>query len=59
MKKIYLIVITIVALGLAACRQNATAEVIPTISLDSSSAQPSSPSSSGGNASASGVKLSK
>jgi RND family efflux transporter MFP subunit len=54
MKKIYLIVITIIALGLAACRQNATPEVIPTISLDSSS-QPSSPSSSGGNASASGV----
>jgi RND family efflux transporter MFP subunit len=55
MKKIYLIVITIIALGLAACSQNATAEVIPTISLDSPAAQPSSPSSSGGNASASGV----
>jgi RND family efflux transporter MFP subunit len=55
MKKIYLILITIVALGLAACSQNATAEVIPTISLDSSPAQPSSPSSSGGTASASGV----
>lgn len=55
MKKIYLIVITTIALGLAACSQNATAEAIPTISLDSSSAQPSSPSSSGGNASASGV----
>ena len=55
MKKIYLIAITIIALSLAACSQNATAEVIPTISLDSSSAQPSSPLSSGGNASASGV----
>lgn len=52
MKKTYLIVITIVALGLAACSQNATAEVIPTISLDSSPAQPSS---SGGNVSASGL----
>src|SRR5688500_18913274 len=55
MKKIYLIVITVIALTLAACSQNATAEVIPTISLDSSPSQPSSPSSSGGNASASGV----
>lgn len=55
MKKIYLIVITMIALGLAACSQKATPEVIPTISLDSSAAQPSSPSSSGGNASASAV----
>jgi multidrug efflux pump subunit AcrA (membrane-fusion protein) len=52
MKKIYLIVITIIALTLAACSQNATAEVIPTISLDSSPVQPSS---SRGNVSASGV----
>jgi RND family efflux transporter MFP subunit len=55
MKKIYWIVITVTALALAACSQSATPEVIPTISLDSSAAQPSSPSSSGGNASASGV----
>jgi RND family efflux transporter MFP subunit len=53
MKKIYLIIITIVALALAACSRNATPEVIPTVSLDSSSTQPSSPS--GGNVSASGV----
>jgi RND family efflux transporter MFP subunit len=53
MKKIYLIMITIIALALAACSRNATPEVIPTVSLDSSSTQPSSPS--GGNVSASGV----
>ncbi|MBL8080770.1 MAG: HlyD family efflux transporter periplasmic adaptor subunit [Anaerolineales bacterium] len=53
MKKIYLIIITIIALTLTACSQSATPEVIPTVSLDSSSSQPSS--SSGGNASASGV----
>ncbi len=53
MKKIYLMIVTIIALTLAACSQGATPEVIPTISLDSSSTQSSSPSV--GNASASGV----
>src|SRR5690349_11349543 len=53
MKKIYLIVSLIVALALAACSQSATPEVIPTVSLDSSSTQSSS--SSAGNVSASGL----
>lgn len=53
MKKIYLVLITLIALTLAACSRGATPEVIPTISLDSSSTQPSSPSA--GNVSASGL----
>jgi RND family efflux transporter MFP subunit len=53
MKKIYLIVIFVLALTLAACSQSATPQVIPTLSLDSSSPQPSS--SSTGNVSASGL----
>jgi RND family efflux transporter MFP subunit len=53
MKKIYLVLITLIALTLAACSRGATPEVIPTISLDSSSTQPSSPSA--GNISASGL----
>jgi RND family efflux transporter MFP subunit len=51
MKKIYLVLITVTALTLAACSQSATPQVIPTVSLDSST----QPSSSGGSVSASGV----
>src|SRR5689334_1250706 len=53
MKKIYLVLITVIALTLAACSQGTTTEVIPTISLDASSPQPSSPSA--GDVSASGL----
>jgi len=54
MKKIFLISITIFALVLSACGSQAEATAIPMISLDTSS-QPTTNSSSAGNASASAI----
>lgn len=55
MKKIYLTLITVIVLALAACSQSATPQAIPTVSLDSSSSSTQPSSSFGGGVSASGV----
>jgi len=46
MKKVFLILVIILALGLSACGASATTEAIPTVSLDSA-AESSAPSSAG------------
>ena len=53
MKKVYLLLVIILALGFSACASSATTEAIPTVSLDSGSQPSASASSSSGKATAS------
>lgn len=55
MKKVFWIVISILALTLAACGQSATTEAVPTVSLDSAQPSSSGSSSSGDSVSASAL----
>lgn len=55
MKKVFWIVISILALTLAACGQSATTEAVPTVSLDSAQPSSSGSSSNGDSVSASAL----
>lgn len=55
MKKVFLVVVSVVAITLSACGQAQEAEAVPTVVLEAGEASPSNQSSSGDSVAASGV----